>query len=176
MLIDHELTTRSFIAQYTAKNIPLVTLACLSFNTWSSEWHRMLMSPQRTGCQLIYSPASVLLERALNDDQRSSSFELTLNQNSRNFKVYLKAIIIGQHAHPPSVPSLLVAEDYTWTFVLAGKNLFFPLSAESLDGTSHRAHHHGIDFIYELPAQGQRAVCHFGSESLTCCTLWSDKS
>jgi hypothetical protein len=34
----------------------------------------------------------VLLERALNDDQRSSSFESTLAQNLRNFKVYLEGL------------------------------------------------------------------------------------
>ena len=51
------------------------------------------------------------------------------------------------------MPSLCVADNYKWSFVLAGKNdtvnLFLPLPAESLDGTSHRAHHRGIDFMYD---------------------------
>jgi hypothetical protein len=63
------------------------------------------------------------------------------------------AIVLGLRARPPCVPSLRVADEYKWTFVLAGKNdtvnLFFPLPAQSLDGTSHRAHHREIDFMYD---------------------------
>jgi hypothetical protein len=63
------------------------------------------------------------------------------------------AIVIGLRARPPSVPSLRVAKQYKCSFVLAGAkdtvNLFLPLPAQSVDGTSHRAHHRGIDFMYD---------------------------
>jgi hypothetical protein len=61
--------------------------------------------------------------------------------------------VLGLWARPPCVKSLLVADDYKGSFVLAGVNdtvnLFFPLPAQSLDGTSHQAHHRGIDFLYD---------------------------
>jgi hypothetical protein len=63
------------------------------------------------------------------------------------------SIVIGLRSRPPRVPSLRVADQYKWSFVLAGRhdtvNLFFPLPAESLDGTSHRANHRGIDIMYD---------------------------
>ena len=63
------------------------------------------------------------------------------------------AIVVGLRARPPRVPSLWVADQYKWSFVLAAKNdtvnLFYPLPAQSVDGTSHQAHHRGIDFMYD---------------------------
>ena len=76
-----------------------------------------------------------------------------------------RAIVIGLRARPPSVSSLLVADDFKWSFVLAGQNdtvnLFFPLPAESLDGTSHWPHHRGIDFMYDLSPkpEGRLSLC-----------------
>jgi hypothetical protein len=163
---------------------------CLSFNTWSSEWCRMLKSTRRTGCQLIYSPASVLLKRALSTTLREA---VPLSWHSPKIwytQVVLgTAIAIGLRVRPPSVPSLGVADGYKTSFVLAGKNntvnLFFPLPAESVDGTSHQQSQltvrvTGLIIVgltsCTIPAQSPRAVCRFGFESQTCRTLWSDKS
>jgi hypothetical protein len=88
--------------------------------------------------------------------QRSQKEILQVDTDSKFQKVQAvlgSAIVLGLRAKPPRVPSLLVVDDYKWSFVLAGKNdtvnLFFPLPAETVDGMSHRAHHRGIDFMYD---------------------------
>jgi hypothetical protein len=64
---------------------------------------------------------------------------------------------------------------------MAGKNntvnLILPLPDVSLDGTGHRAHHRGIDFMYEPnPKPGRAVVCPFGSATRSTCLTpcWSD--
>jgi hypothetical protein len=151
-LINRELT-RSFIAQHTSKNIPLV-LTMSEF-----QYLKLRMMPDvevytKNGVSTNIQPRKCAARESVK--RRSEKQFLRVDTRPKFEKlqgVLGRAIAIGLRARPPSVPSLRVADNYKTSFVLAGKNdtvnLFLPLPDVSVDGTNHRAHHRGIDFMYD---------------------------
>jgi hypothetical protein len=151
-LINRELT-RSSIAQHTSKNIAL-------FLTSSEfQYLKLRLAPDvevyiKNGVSTNIMPRKCAARESIK--QRSEKEFLRVDTDSKFQKLRAilgSSIVLGLRARPPRVPSLRVVDDYKWSFVLAGKNdtvnLFFPLPAESVDGISHRAHHRGIDFMYD---------------------------
>jgi hypothetical protein len=151
-LINRELT-RSFIAQHTKKNIAL-------FLTMSEfQYLKLRLTPDvqvytKNGVSTNIQPRKCAARESVKRRSEKQFLRVDTSQKFEKLQGVLgSAIVIGLRARPPSVPSLRVADNYKWSFVLAGKNdtvnLFLPLPVESLDGTSHRAHHRGIDFMYD---------------------------
>jgi hypothetical protein len=151
-LINCELC-RPFIAQHASKNIAL-------FLTSSEfEYLKFRMMPDvevytKNGVSTNIMPHKCAARKSVK--QRSEKQFLRVDTDSKFQKLQAvlgSAIVLGLRACPPCVPSLLVADEYKWSFVLAAKNdtvnLFFPLPDKSVDGMSHRAHHRGINFMYD---------------------------
>jgi hypothetical protein len=170
-LITRELT-RSFIAQHTSKNIALF-LTKAEF-----QYLKFRMMPDIE----VYTKNGVstnILQRkcaARESVKRRSKKQYLRVDTDLKFKklqgVLGRAIVIGLRARPPCVPSLRVADDYKWSFVVACKNdtvnLFYPLPAQSLDGVSHRPRHRGIDFMFDpSPKPEGRLALRFRKSDLS---------
>jgi hypothetical protein len=151
-LINRELT-RSFMAQHTSKNIAL-------FLTMSEfEYLKFRMTPDievysKNGVSTNTQPRNCAARESVKRRVKKQYLRADTDPKFQRLRGVLgSSIVIGLRARPPCVPSLKVADDYKWSFVLAGRNdtvnLFFPLPAESVDLRSHRPHHRGIDFMYD---------------------------
>jgi hypothetical protein len=151
-LINRELA-RSSIAQHSSKNIALY-LTKAEF-----QYLKFRMMPDievytKNGVSTNIHPRKCAARESVEERSEKQYLRVDTDPKFKKLQGVLgSAIVIGLRARPPPVPSLLVADDYKWSFVLAGKNdtvnLFFPLPLDSLDGTSHRPRHRGIDFMYD---------------------------
>jgi hypothetical protein len=151
-LINRELT-RSFIAQHASKNQPLF-LTKAEFQYLKERLLPDVEVYTKNGVSTNIQPRKCAARESIKQRVDKEYLRVDTAVKFERLQCVLGgAIVLGLRARPPCVPSLRVAEEYKWTFVLAGKNdtvnLFFPLPAQSLDGTSHRAHHRGIDFMYD---------------------------
>jgi hypothetical protein len=151
-LINRELT-RSFIAQHTSKNIHLF-LTRAEFDYLKDRMMPDIEAYIKDGVTTNVLPRKCATREGIK--QRVAKEYLRVDTSEKFTKlqgVLGSAIVLGLRARPPRVPSLRVADEYKWSFVVASRhdtvNLFFPLPAESLDGRSHRAHHRGINFMYD---------------------------
>jgi hypothetical protein len=152
MLINRELT-RSFIAQHASKNIHLF-LSKAEFEYLKNRLRPDIEVYTKKGVSTTIQPRKCAARESVKQRVEKQYLRVdTILKFKKLQGVLGSAIVIGLRARPPSVPSLRVAEQYKCSFVLAGAkdtvNLFLPLPVQSVDGTSHRAHHRGIDFMYD---------------------------
>jgi hypothetical protein len=151
-LIYRELT-RSFIAQHTSKNTHLF-LTKAEFDYLKDRLKPDIEAYFKQGVSTYIQPRKCAARESIKHRVEKEFLRVDTLPKFKKLQCVLgSAIVIGLRARPPSVPSLRVADQYKWSFVLAAKsdtvNLFLPLPAQSIDGTSHRAHHRGIDFMYD---------------------------
>jgi hypothetical protein len=171
-LINRELTNRSFMAQHTSKNIAL-------FLTMSEfEYLKFRMTPvvevySKKGVSTNIQPRKSAAQESVKQKGEKQYLRVDTDPKFQRLQGVLgSSIVLGLRARPPCVPSLRVADEYKWSFVLAGKNdtvnLFFPLPAESVDLMSHRPHHRGIDFMYDpSPKPEGRLALRFRQSDLS---------
>jgi hypothetical protein len=151
-LINRELT-RSFIAQHTSKNVQLF-LTRAEFDYLKDRMMPDIEAYTKHGVTTNIQPRKCATREGIKQRVAKEYLRVDTGQKFSKLQAVLgSAIVLGLRARPPRVPSLRVADQYKWSFVVAGRhdtvNLFFPLPAESLDGMSHRAHRRGIDFMYD---------------------------
>jgi hypothetical protein len=151
-LINRELT-RSFIAQHTSKNIHLF-LTKAEFAYLKDRMKPDIEVYTKKGVSTNIQPRKCAARESVKKRAEKEYLRAdTVVKFEKLQRVLGRSIILGLRSRPPPVPSLRVAEEYKCTFVLAGQNdtvnLFLPLPDDSLDGMSHRAHHRGIDIMYD---------------------------
>jgi hypothetical protein len=170
-LINRELS-RSFIAQHTSKSINLF-LSKTEF-----EYLKLRMLPavevyKKGGLSTNILPRKCAARESIKCRVEKEYLRVDTAEKFDRLRCVLgSAIVVGLRGRPPSVPSLRVADQYKWSFIVAGKNdtvnLFLPLPDVSLDGISHRAHHRGIDFMYDpSPKPEGRLVLRFRRSDLS---------
>jgi hypothetical protein len=151
-LINRELS-RSFIAQHTSKNIHLF-LTKAEFEYLKARLMPAVEVYKKGGLSTNILPRKCAARESIKRRAEKEYLRVDTAEKFQRLRCVLgSAIVVGLRGRPPSVPSLRVADQYKWSFLVAGRhdtvNLFCPLPAQSLDGTSHRAHHRGIDFMYD---------------------------
>jgi hypothetical protein len=138
---DLLLQVMTLIAPHTSKNIPSV-LTMSEF-----QYLKLRMMPDvevytKNGVSTNIQPRKCAARESVKQRSEKRFLRVDTHPKFDELQGLLEtAIAIGLRAQPPSVPSLRVADNCKTSFVLAGKNdtvnLFFPLPAESFDGTSH---------------------------------------
>jgi hypothetical protein len=170
-LIHRELT-RSFIAQHTSKNIHLF-LTKAEFAYLKDRLKPAIEAYSKKGVSTNIQPRKCAARESVKKRAEKEYLRAdTVVKFEKLQRVLGGSILIGLRSRPPPVPSLRVADEYNCTFVLAGRNdtvnLFLPLPDDSLDGMSHRAHHRGIDIMYDpSPKPEGRLSLRFRKSDLT---------